>query len=175
MSSWKKIKEEVVYKNFRTMIKATYETPGGNTADYDILADPNFAAVFALTKDKKVIVAKEYRLGPEKDLFDLPGGIMEKDERPEDAARRELLEETGYTGNVIFTVRSYVNAYSKAEKYNFVATDCEKIAEPKTDENEYIDLMLMDLDDFIENVLKKGELSDADTAMYGLNNLGIKF
>lgn len=168
---WNKIKEEVAYHNFRTIVQATYETPSGNTAVYDIMKDRDFAAVLALTIDNKVVIAKEYRLGPECECCDLPGGIIEKNETPEASIRRELLEETGYTGDFQFITRSFTNAYSTAKKYHFVATNCRKIQEPKMDPNEFVELVLMDLDKFEEEILAKGVFSDADTALYGLNYL----
>jgi len=54
------------------------------------------AMVFAVTEDQRVIVEKQYRHGIQKVSLDLPCGRIEKGESPINAAKRELLEETGY-------------------------------------------------------------------------------
>jgi len=54
-------------------------------------------AVAALTKDKKMILTKQYRHPLRQLIYDLPAGGMKEDEAPEQAALRELEEETGYT------------------------------------------------------------------------------
>ena len=57
-------------------------------------------AVFALTTSNQVILARQFRPGPNAVLDELPGGAIEGGETPEQAGERELLEETGYRGKV---------------------------------------------------------------------------
>ncbi len=53
------------------------------------------AAVLAVTKDREVVLTREYRHGLGRVAIALPGGICEDGESPEACAARELLEETG--------------------------------------------------------------------------------
>jgi ADP-ribose pyrophosphatase len=65
---------------------------------------------------------KQYRPGPDEILLELPGGCISEEELPEIAARRELLEETGYSGDFQFVGTSFDCAYSTMIRYNFAAT-----------------------------------------------------
>jgi len=55
--------------------------------------------VIPLFKDGSLLMVENYRHGVGTDLLELPGGFINEDEVPLGAARRELIEETGYTCN----------------------------------------------------------------------------
>jgi ADP-ribose pyrophosphatase len=55
---------------------------------------PDYAAVLALTPDERVLIVRQYRPAVERYVFELPSGLVDPGESPEQAARRELLEET---------------------------------------------------------------------------------
>ena len=93
---WKKINEKEYKAGFRKMLKRTYKMPDGREEVFDIRNESPSVSVLALTPDKQVIIAKQYRPGPEMVVLDLPCGAIEKNETPLKAATRELLEETGY-------------------------------------------------------------------------------
>jgi ADP-ribose diphosphatase len=57
---------------------------------------PDYAATVALTPDGCVVLVRQYRPAVEKETLELPSGLVDEGETPETAARRELLEETGY-------------------------------------------------------------------------------
>lgn len=169
---WKKISEEPYRAGYRKMLKRTYELPDGRAAEFDIKDEGFPCCVLALTPENKVILARQYRPGPEKVLSELPGGVMEEGETPEEAMKRELLEETGYTGKLHMIGTSYHCGYSTRLRYNFVATDCRKTQEPANDECEFIEVVEMSLPDFINHV-RSGELTDNGTAFLGLDFLGL--
>ena len=62
-----------------------------------ILESPDWVNIVAITPEKKILVVKQYRFGVGKITTEIPAGIIEAGETPEQAARRELKEETGYT------------------------------------------------------------------------------
>jgi len=68
----------------------------GSIARFEKLKRADTVLVLPLTADRKIIFGKEQQPGT-RPLFRTLGGRIEEGERPEDAARRELLEETGYT------------------------------------------------------------------------------
>lgn len=170
INSWKKLKEESYQAGFRKMIKRFFELPDGRTVDFDIKQEGPAVCVLALTTDNQVILGRQFRPGPEKIILELAGGAVEKNEAPEESIKRELLEETGYTGDFQLVGTSLDCAYSTMLRYNFVATNCRKVQEQKLDPNEFIEVVLMSLDEF-RQLLHSGELTDVETGYLGLDFL----
>jgi len=168
--SWKKITEEPFRAGFRKLLKKTFELPNGKIADFDIKQEGPAVCILALTKDQQVILAKQFRPGPEKILLEMPGGLIEANEKPQVAAQRELLEETGYSGKLQFVGESLDCAYSTMIRYNFVATDCTKVQEQKLDDSEFAEIIKMPLEDFKKH-LRSGQLTDVESGYMGLDYL----
>lgn len=168
---WRKIEEKKMISGpYRKIIKKTFKLPNGHLSDFEIINEGIVVCVLAVTKDKKIVLAMEYRPGPEKILLELPGGLCNINETPIKAATRELMEETGYAGNIKFIQKNYQCAYSNRIKYCFIATDCKKINRQTLDKNEFIEVIKMNITDFKKH-LKTGNLTDLDCAMLGLNYL----
>lgn len=108
----------------------------------------NWANVFALTEDNKVILVKQHRMGKNMVTTEVPAGAIDEGENPEDAAIRELLEETGYqAGNIHLLKKIAVNpALQDNTNYSFIATNCKKVQEVNFDDPEEIDMVLRDKD-----------------------------
>jgi len=173
IEKWKKISREIVYKKYSQVIeKVNFKLPNGKIADYYIKRGGHPVCVLALTKNNEIILAKQFRPGPDKVLMELPGGRKNKGETPKEAIARELLEETGYSGKVKMVTRCIDCGYSTMDRYCFVATGCEKIAEPKNDENEFIEVVLMPLKDFKKH-LRSGRLTDVEVGYLGLDYLNL--
>jgi 8-oxo-dGTP pyrophosphatase MutT (NUDIX family) len=73
------------------------ELPGGKVvSDYHQIRMPDYTAVFAVTREKKIMVMRCYRHAVGEVTLTMPGGMLEKGEDPLAGIQRELLEETGY-------------------------------------------------------------------------------
>jgi len=167
VQAWKKISEEPYKIDFIKISRTKFELPNGEIIDRDILATKATVCTLPITKDNKVILAKQFRPGPNKILTELPGGYLEKKDTPEQSARRELLEETGYDGDMRFVQKSWASGSAKRIKYHFVAVNCEKVQKQNLDKHEYIDVVEMPLDEFKKH-LESGELTDSETGYRGL-------
>jgi len=167
---WQKHDEKLIRDGFRKILSKTFTLPNGQSQDFEIKKEGEVVCVVPITKDKKVILAKQFRPGPEKVFLELPGGGMENGESPKEAMERELLEETGYAGNIEFVCSIPIGGYSTGWRHVFAATDCEKVDEQKLDEAEFVEVIEMALEDFRKH-LQSGQLTDVHVGYLGLDYL----
>ena len=173
IKKWKKLKTKRVYDNFKKMDVETFLMPDGKTKDFDIASNKSNAviSVVGLTKNKDVILIKQYRPGPEKIFYEFPLGLVEKGEDVLSAAKREFLEETGHIGNFKKVGVEYVSAYSKVAIHCFLALDCEKKTDKLTlDEGEFIEVHLFSLEK-VKEMLKRAEIRNFGEGYLALDNL----
>ena len=71
----------------------------GRDGTYQVLRIADWANVVALTPDDRVVLVAQYRHGLDALTLEIPGGVLDPGEDPALAAARELVEETGYTGD----------------------------------------------------------------------------
>lgn len=97
---WKiKRSEYLVKRPWLTARRDVVELPDGREIpEYYVLEYPDWVNVIAIDKAGRFIMEKQYRHGMQRMSYELPCGVMEKGETPLEAAKRELLEEAGYTG-----------------------------------------------------------------------------
>ncbi len=170
---WRKTGEEFLHGGYQQIIRRTFERPGGRVADYEVRVVQDVVCVVAQTVTGTFLVARQFRPGPELVIDDLPGGGIEGGETPEAAARRELLEETGYEAGVIrYLAANPVSAYSTNRRHNLVATGCRKVGEPQNDLREEVEVVELTLDAFRAH-LRTGALTDVGTGYRGLDALGL--
>ena len=95
-----------------------------------------------------------------------PAGYIEKDEKPEEAALRELSEETGYVANDLIHLDSYYQdeGISAARNHSFLALGCEKKFEQDLGANEIVRFMTFNYDELIE-LSRDGVISGANTKL----------
>jgi ADP-ribose pyrophosphatase len=167
---WRKRSETVVYDSFRRILSRTFELPTGDVGDFEVLDQVDTVAVLALTAAGEVVLVEEFRPGPEELLRELPGGAIEPGQAPIEAARAELLEETGYEGDLAPIGRIVRDAYATNVKHVFAATDCRRVADPE--QPRLTAPMLLSLDAFREH-LRQGRLTDSEVAYRALDELGL--
>lgn len=138
------------------------ELGNGNLLDATIFEFRSWANIVALTKNNEVVMVRQYRHGVEDVLLEFPGGVVEDDEVPINGARRELLEETGYTASQWLQVGAlYPNpALQTNTLHCFIALDAEKVSEQSLDAGEDIEVHLMRFDELVD-LAKRGEFRNA--------------
>jgi ADP-ribose pyrophosphatase len=94
----KLLKSKVLYQGkVFSLRRDTVIEPGGVRADRDIVVHPGSVVVLPIFQDGRVLLIRQYRHTVGDFLWELVAGRKEPQETPVVAARRELLEETGYT------------------------------------------------------------------------------
>ncbi|MCX6078569.1 MAG: NUDIX hydrolase [Chloroflexi bacterium] len=153
---WKVIESSRPRKNLRV---DKCELPNGSIIETMILEYGTWATIVGITKQQEVILIQQYRHGAGRVIWEFPGGVVDQDESPLQAAKRELLEESGYssatwieTGMVSANPDTHTNLI-----HTFLALDIEKVAAQNLDDTEEIDVFPTPLDEVIQMAIK-GEL-----------------
>lgn len=151
---WNTLESRITYHDrWLTVRSDRCETRSGLIIDpYHVLEYPTWVNVVAITPEARAVLVREYRHGIDEVVVGIPGGVMDpEDASPEDAVRRELLEETGYTaGHLIRLGRSYANAGSQNNvMWSYLATEARQTHEPAPDATEEIEVLREGLAPFI--------------------------
>ncbi|MCH5234719.1 MAG: NUDIX hydrolase [Muribaculaceae bacterium] len=159
IKKWETIESQyLIERPWLTARKDIVKLPNGNiNPEFYILEYPDWVNVLAITKDGKFLMIEQYRHGLQDVFVELVAGVIEKGEEPLNAAKRELLEETGYgNGNwELLTVISQNPSTTTNLTYCFIAKDVEKVSSQNLDateditpclltEKEVLDLLMTD-------------------------------
>jgi 8-oxo-dGTP pyrophosphatase MutT (NUDIX family) len=155
--SWKQISSDYIIKDTWATVRADscLRQDGKIIEPYYVYEFPDWVTAFAITKEGKVIVERQFRYALGQTHFEMPGGCVDKEDATlQDAIARELLEETGYAFNHYeFLGSSSANPSTNANLMHFfLATGGEKIALQNFDEGEDIDVYLMSIEEVIDLV-----------------------
>ena len=151
--------------------------PDGAVKDpYYVIERPDAAIVFPLTEEDDVVLVRQYRPAIEGIELGLPAGLVDEGEEPEKAARRELLEETGYAGGEWEPLGSLASSPSLKDNWAhlFLARRVARSAAPRPDEYERVEVVLVPVGEIAERIAA-GEIvssSGVAAALLALNRLG---
>lgn len=138
-------------------------SPRTNKAyDFYVLEAPSWVNIIPLTPDHHVVMVRQWRHGIREVTLEIPGGMVEGKGDPEEAAIRELREETGYRPGRVIPL-GYVHPNPAIQNnvcYTFLALDCTLGGEPEQDEKEDIEVDLLPLSE-IPQLIAQGAISHA--------------
>lgn len=154
---WETLNSEYLFERpWLTVRKDEVRIPSGVVnSEFYVLEYPTWVNVIAITEDGQFVMERQYRHGLDETRYEICAGVVEEGEEPEVAARRELFEETGYTGGkwsqlcIISGNPSVTNNLT----YCYLAEGVIKTDNQHLDETEDIMVELMSREDVLQLLL----------------------
>jgi len=173
MSRWeRKVSRKVADSTFFTLKEDEVVLPDGTEKTYTMLDLPDFAGVLPVSGDEFILV-RNYRYPLDEMVIEFPAGFIDKGETAEEAARRELEEETGYILQNCEKLCEYHPVASlNDQKAHLFVGDATKNGEVDHDEGEDIEVISLSIEEAYE-MLEKNEISHPHTviALYKAEDL----
>lgn len=138
--------------------------PNGQPAERELIRHIGAVCVIPVTDDGYAVMERQYRYPVGEVILEIPAGKLDsKDEDHEEAARRELEEETGYRAAQMIPLGKFYPAcaYSDEAIWMYLAKGLTK-GDRHLDEDEFLDVELIHLSDLVKQVMD-GQIPDAKT------------
>jgi 8-oxo-dGTP pyrophosphatase MutT (NUDIX family) len=133
---------------------------GQEKAPYYVIEERDWAHCMAVTRDNRIILVRQYRHAAGVLCTELPGGVIDDGESPQQAAQRELREETGYVSDDWQSMGSfYANPARQTNRLHlFIARNVHLAGEPTPDPGEELAVLSVSPDELV-GLISSGEFS----------------
>ena len=161
---WKVIssKKDESYRVFNLRTDRAVSPRTGREHNFFILESSSWVNVIPLTTNNEVILVRQYRHGTRDITLEIPGGLVERQDTPKEAAERELFEETGYRASETLLMGSvHPNpAIQNNQCYTYLAKGVFLAGRQQQDEKEDIEVLIRPLDE-IPRLIQEGLITHA--------------
>lgn len=162
--TWKTLSSHYIHKGpWATLRTDRCLMPTGHIVeDYYVLEYPDWVNAVAITDDNKILMVHQYRHAAGIVSLEIPGGVIDAGELPQEALRRELLEETGYQFDDFELLCSVYPNPSTAnnQTYCYLARGGRKVQEQSLDDQEEIIVETFTLSE-VKQLLKENKIAQA--------------
>lgn len=159
IKKWKLLKSELTYESpFVSVYSENLQRGDGKVVEnYYSIKRRDAVYVIGLTDQRKIPLVYQYKNGVKDLIWELPAGFVEENESPLESAKRELLEETGFSAQEYIDLGIFAPNPSLSENRNyiFLGKSAKKISEQKLDQNEEIEVKLFELEQLVNDIKKR--------------------
>ncbi len=159
---WKKLSSRNLLDDQRLKVdEDTVELPNGKVTTYVHIPSTNDSVIIiAINTKQKILLQREYSYPPNEIMWQLPGGSMEAGEEIEEAAQRELSEESGYAAKEVKLLGYFYTSNRRSNKKQFIVV-CKDLYNRKlaADEDEFIDTHWIAYDE-IKRMIQRQEFTN---------------
>ena len=155
-------KKVAFYNVFGVLEHALFDAAGSYQKQVYTLDCAPWCNVIAVTPDRRLVLVWQWRFGSEQMSLEVPGGVVDAGEEPIEAARRELLEETGYACD---SIEPFFEVFANPPMHGnrlptFLARGAVPARAPRFDEAEECEVALVSIDD-VARLLDEGHVQHA--------------
>jgi 8-oxo-dGTP pyrophosphatase MutT (NUDIX family) len=165
-----------IHQGYLQVIRRTVKHSNGGVQHYEIVnPDSHSVSVVATDEDDRVILVEMYRFGQNRRLKELPAGAPEHGESLVEAIHRELLEETGYDGEMKEIGSHFIAAEHGVTRHVFHARGCKRVSQPDPEQSEIdegIKVVTVSMEEFVD-IVRSGEITETGAAYMVLDRLGL--
>ncbi len=156
--------EKIFDGNILHVTKDMVSLPNGNEASREVIRHIGAVCIVPVTEDGRVVMERQFRYPINEVITEIPAGKLDsKDEDRQEAAKRELKEETGYTADNWIDMGIYypAAAYSDERITMYLATGLHK-GERHLDEDEFLNVELIPMGQLVNDIMS-GKITDGKT------------
>jgi len=143
--------------------KVFYQLPDGSQKAYDLVDHADAVTLLAINENHEIYFVRQYRIGSENVLLELPAGVLDQDEQPQTAARRELREEIGMDAESYKKLGGFYMTPGYSNEYMYIYLAKELHSAPlEADDDEFLDVIRIPCAKAYEMAFS-GEIQDGKT------------
>jgi ADP-ribose pyrophosphatase len=163
---WKQLSTKPIYDNPWISVREDQALmPDGRTTVYGVITTAPALGVLGFVDDEHVVMVRQWRYVAGRAMWEIPTGAAHAGEAPEDAARREMIEESGYRVGSLQLLTSYHSSKSVMDETCtvYLGTDL-TLGTAQPDPTEFIRVDVLPFSAVVAMVLS-GEIKDAMTVV----------
>ncbi len=159
------VKSEMAFEGSLVQVrKDSVRMHDGETTTREIVVHPQVIGVLPILEDGRIIFVRQYRKAAERILLEIPAGGIDDGETPEDAVRREMIEETGYRVGTLERLCSFYTSPGFTTEYMYLYQATGLTPGEPTETTDQIEVVPLSVEEAVARY-RAGETADAKTIL----------